>query len=57
MIFPKHIFELVEEIRDLADRANTDEARSALIYCIKQLKISAASRRQEEEEESVIDDD
>jgi len=51
MTFPKQIFELVEEIRDLADKATTDEARSALIYCVKQLKISVASRRQEERDD------
>jgi hypothetical protein len=57
MSLPKQIFELVEEIRELADRANSEDAKSALIYCIKQLKISAASRRQEEEDDDIDDDD
>ncbi|MBC7659254.1 MAG: hypothetical protein H7249_06055 [Chitinophagaceae bacterium] len=43
----KQIYELVEEIRELAERASPSDARSALIYCIKQLKIAATSRRQE----------
>lgn len=57
MSLPKQIFELVEEIRELSERANSEDAKSALIYCIKQLKISAASRRQEEGDDDDIDDD
>ena len=47
----KQIFELVEEIRNLADQAAEQDARSALTYCVKQLKIAVASRRQEDDED------
>ena len=57
MSLSKPIFELVEEIRDLAERASKDDARSALIYCVKQLKIAASARRQEEESDESSDDD
>jgi len=51
MTSSKSIFELVEEIRELAEQAHLDDARSAMIYCVKQLRISAASRRQSDDEE------
>lgn len=47
MSLSKPIFELVEEIRDLAEKADKDDARSALTYCLKQLKISVSSMRQD----------
>ncbi len=42
----KPIFELVEEIRDWAEKADGEEAHSALVYCVKQLKISARAKAQ-----------
>lgn len=42
----KSIPELLEEISAATTRANEDEARSALVYCLKQLKISAAAEMQ-----------
>ncbi len=36
--------QILEEIREYSSKANPDEARSALLYCLKQLKISAVSQ-------------
>ena len=51
MPLSKPIFELVEEIRDLAEKAGKEDARNALSYCLKQLKIAVSARRQTEEDD------
>lgn len=37
--------ELIEAIDEASRQAAPDEAKSALLYCLKQLKISAATDR------------
>lgn len=41
----KTIKQLIEEITAIADKGNEDEVKSALLYCLKQLKISAVANR------------
>lgn len=40
------IQDLLDELNNLVYEAPEDDARSVLIYCVKQLKIAAASHRQ-----------
>lgn len=39
--------ELLDAIAEAAEKANPEEAKSALSYCLKQLKISVAANRED----------
>ncbi len=57
MSLSRSLYQMVEEIRDLAEKANAEEAKSAMTYCIKQLKISAIARSKSAEEEEESDEE
>lgn len=46
MVENKSIKELLEEMAAIADKGQEEEVKSALLYCLKQLKISAAANNQ-----------